>query len=162
MNTNDNKISKSNVDLSLSTQADGVPDFENRSKTAPAAEAGKSAPNSTGTDDTNLSGSPERKNNENFAKVENEFAKNNTKASKDEENLEADAIGSRVNKVNNQNKKELNIHFSAQDEFKNSQDPSTSGEDIILGRINSSATKLSTAKAASNSSETSNDVKKRI
>ncbi len=149
----------------LSKQEIGVPDFENRSKKAPSAEAGMSAPNSCATDDKSQSGSAERRLNETFANVENEFANNDSnesQASKKEEELKNNATASRATKNIKKNNKESNTHFSAQDEINNSQDPSSSSEDVPLGRSHSSATKLSTAKAASISSVASNDVKKRI
>ena len=108
------KICKSSMNLSS-------PDFENRSKTAPAAEAGMSDPNSSSTDETLQAGSQEI----------------------------------------NINNKDSNTHFSAPDEFTPSQDPSPSREDITLGRNASSATKISTAKAAPSSSEATS-VNKRI
>ena len=153
-----NKICK-NSKSTNSSKTEGTPDFENRSETAPAAEAGMSAPNSTGTDDTFHSGSAERRANANFSKIENEFA---NKESKTEDELVENPTSSRASKNINLNNKESNTHFSAPGDFKNSQDLSTSGEDISLGRTNSSATKLSTAQAASKSSAASNDVKKRI
>lgn len=143
-----------------SKQADGVPDFENRSRTAPSAEAGMSE------DDTFHTGSPERRANSNYAKVEhtNEF---NREA---DDELSHYSAGSRTSEIdgddsaefNKLDNKESNTHFSAPDEFYPSQDPSPSREDITLGRNTSSATKISTAQAAPNSSEASNDAKKKI
>lgn len=149
-----------------SRQADGVPDFENRSRTAPAAEAGMAAYDSVAADDTFHSGSPERRANANYAKVENT----------NEFNREADdelshyTAGSRASDIDGDDSAEFNkfdnyesnTHFSAPDEFYPSQDPSPSREDITLGRNTSSATKISTAKAAPISSEASNDAKKKI
>ncbi|MEA9355729.1 hypothetical protein SHI21_05940 [Bacteriovorax sp. PP10] len=151
-----------------STQADGVPDFENRSRTAPSAEAGMSEHDtvSSSYDDTFHAGSPERRANASYAKVEHT----------DEFNREADdelshyTAGSRTSELdsdetaefNKLDNKESNTHFSAPDEFYPSQDPSPSREDITLGRNTSSATKISTAKAAPISSEASNDAKKKI
>ena len=150
-----NQICK-NIMSTSSSRVDNVPDFENRSKTAPSAEAGMSAPNSVGTDDTFKSGSPERRSNENFAKVEKQYP------NKNEDEIVENPTYSRASNNNNLKNNESNTHFSAQDDSKNSQDLSTSGEDITLGRTSSSATKHSTAQAASNSSAASNDVKKRI
>jgi hypothetical protein len=111
-------------------------------------------------------GSPERRKNLNYTKVEKT----------DELNREADdelshySMGHRSFKVNDDDSiqfnklhiNEPNTHFSAPDEFYTSQDPGPSREDINLGRNTSSATKISTAKAASISSEASNDAKKKI
>ncbi len=143
-----------------SKQADGVPDFENRSRTAPSAEAGMTE------DDTFHTGSPERRADANYAKVEhtNEF---NREA---DDELSHYTAGSRTSEIdgddsaefNKLDNKESNTHFSAPDEFYPSQDPSPSREDITLGRNTSSATKISTAQAAPNSSEASNDAKKKI
>lgn len=152
-----------------SKQADGVPDFENRSRTAPSAEAGMPEydTESSSTDDTFHAGSPERRANANYAKVENEeqFLDRETDdelsyytAASRTSQLDGDE-SAEFNKLDNN---ESNTHFSAPDEFYPSQDPSPSREDITLGRKTSSATKLSTAKAASISSEASNDAKKRI
>lgn len=151
-----------------STQADGVPDFENRSRTAPSAEAGMTDHDTESSqyDDTFHAGSPERRANANYAKVENT----------NEFNREADdelshyTAGSRTSEIdgdesaefNKLDNNESNTHFSAPDEFYPSQDPSPSREDITLGRNTSSATKLSTAQAAPISSEASNDAKKKI
>ena len=150
-----------------SKQADGVPDFENRSRTAPSAEAGMSAHDSVTTDDTFHSGSPERRANANYAKVENTNEFVNREA---DDELSHYTAGSRTSEFdgddsvefNDLSNNESNTHFSAPDEFYPSQDPSPSREDITLGRNTSSATKLSTAKAAPISSEASNDAKKKI
>ena len=149
-------------------QADGVPDFENRSRTAPAAEAGltESGTESSAKDDTFHAGSPERRANANYAKVENE---NQFDREADDE-LSHYSQGSRTSQLDGEDSAEFtkldnnetNTHFSAPDEFNPSQDPTPSREDITLGRNTSSATKLSTAQAASNSSEASNDAKKKI
>lgn len=150
-----------------SRQADGVPDFENRSRTAPSAEAGMSEYDSVTTDDTFHTGSPERRANANFAKVENSNEDVNREA---DDELSHYTAGSRASELdgddsaefNKFNNYESNTHFSAPDEFYPFQDPSPSREDITLGRNTSSATKISTAQAASNSSEASNDAKKKI
>lgn len=151
-----------------SKQADGVPDFENRSRTAPSAEAGMSEHDTETSqyDDTFHSGSPERRSNANFAKVEhtNEF----NREADDElshytgESRTSQLDGDETAEFNKLDNKESNTHFSAPDEFYPSQDPSPSREDITLGRNTSSATKISTAQAASKSSEASNDAKKKI
>lgn len=152
-----------------SRQADGVPDFENRSRTAPAAEAGMSGPDSESSqyyDETFHAGSPERRADANYAKVEHtdEF---NREADDELSHYTSDSHTSNLDsdetaEFNRLDNKESYTHFSAPDEFYPSQDPSPSREDITLGRNTSSATKISTAKAAPISSEASNDAKKKI
>lgn len=143
-------------------------DIENRSATAPAAEAGMPASSTESMENTFHSGSPERRLNSDFAKVENT---NNFSHETDDElsaytpgqsrtSLDGDDSAEFIN-LNKSNEKDM--QFTAPDEFKPSQDPSPSREDITLGRNTSSATKISTAKAASNSSDvSSNDGAKKI
>ena len=141
-------------------------DIENRPATAPSAEAGMTEISTEKSDDTFHAGSPERRANANYAKVENDVDLN----SEVEEELSADSTGSRadINDVDADpeftklNYDKSSTQFTAPDEFTPSQDPSPSREDITLGRNTSSATKISTAQAASNSSEASNDAKKKI
>lgn len=136
-----------------SRQADGVPDFENRSKTAPSAEAGMY-------ENYNEfhTGSPEQRSSASYNKFEHTDEYMNREAD-DELSHYMPTTNADLNQLNNT---EPYTHFSAPDEFYPSQDPSSSSEDIPLGRINSSATKISTAKAAPISSAASNDAKKKI
>lgn len=150
-----------------SKQADGVPDFENRSRTAPSAEAGMSEPDSESSynDDTFHTGSPERRASSNYKKVErtNEFNREaDDELSHYTNSRSSELDGDDSAEFNKLHSNDSNTHFSAPDEFYPSQDPSPSREDITLGRNTSSATKLSTAKAAPISSEASIDAKKRI
>lgn len=144
-------------------------DIEDRSATAPAAEAGMPASSTESMDNTFHSGSPERRLNNNFAEVENT---NNLSHETDDElsayipgqSSRTSLDGSDSEEFINLNKSnEQDMQFTAPDEFTPSQDPSPSREDITLGRNTSSATKISTAKAASNSSDvSSNDDAKKI
>ena len=144
-------------------------DIENRPATAPSAEAGLTDRGTMNTqDDTFHAGSPERRANHNFAKVENvntfnrEFEDEIPSYSSAHSRTSIDDTESDENyrKLDNQ---DSNTHFSTPDEFYPSQDPTPSREDITLGRNTSSATNKSTAKAAPISSEVSfNDAKKKI
>lgn len=68
----------------------------------------------------------------------------------------------KVDDYYNQLDDELDANFTSPDEFYPSQDPSASS-DIPLGRVRSSATNLSSAKAAQQSSEVSfNDAKSKL
>ena len=70
------------------------------------------------------------------------------------------SLNSDVNdEQNKSDSNKANIQYTTPDEFYPSQDPMPSREDITLGRNTSSATTISTAKAAPNSSEVSNDAK---
>jgi len=150
-----------------SRQADGVPDFENRSRTAPAAEAGMSAYDSVAADDAFHSGFPERRASSNYEKFEHTNEYLNREA---DDELSHYMTGPRTSDIDGDDSAEFNefdnyesnTHFSAPDEFYPSQDPSPRREDVTLGRNTSSATKISTAKAAPISSEASNDAKKKI
>jgi DNA helicase IV len=141
-------------------------DIENRPATAPSAEAGMNEHTTEALDDTFHAGSPERRANANYAKVENDHVLNREV----EDELSAYSTGSRadINDVEADpeftklNYDDSSTQFTAPDEFTPSQDPSPSREDITLGRNTSSATKISTAQAAPNSSEASNDAKKKI
>ncbi|MBC7428569.1 MAG: hypothetical protein H7336_08165, partial [Bacteriovorax sp.] len=144
----------------LSSKKDGN-DIENRDARSPAGEAGlHDRTTERAFNDTMKSGSPERRLNSNYAKVENnpDMAR--------EQNDERSASSSRVSvsdfpeETKEQIKKDsekADIKFTTPDEFYPSQDPSPSREDITLGRNTSSATKISTAKAAPISSEVSTD-----
>ena len=148
-------------------QADGVPDFENRSRTAPSAEAGMYNDEfSSSYDDTFHSGSPERRLNANYSQIENDNdfinVESNDELSHYTARSRSSFIDDDTNDFSNLKDNESNTHFSAPDEFYPSQDPSSGSKDIPLGRKISSATKISTAKAASISSAASNDAKKKI
>jgi hypothetical protein len=147
-------------------------DIESRSATAPSAEAGTPSSSTESKDNTIHSGSAERKVNANFAEVEN--INNFSHETDDELSAYSPVNASRTSKEVSESdseddseflkldNNETNTQFTAPDEFTPSQDPSPSREDITLGRNTSSATKISTAKAAPNSSEASNDAKKKI
>ena len=148
-------------------QADGVPDFENRSRTTPSAEAGMNDDEfDSSYDDTFHSGSPERRANANYSQIENDNDFINIESSDELSHYggtsRSSVIDDDTSDIYKLNNNESNTHFSAPDEFYPSQDPSSGSKDIPLGRKISSATKISTAKAASISSEASNDAKKKV
>lgn len=147
----------------------GKNDIENRPATAPAGEAGFRTEGTEATqDDTFHTGSAERRANSNFSKVHNvnnfdrEFEDEIPSYSSTESRTSLEDGETDENFIKLDNTKS-NTKFTAPDEFYPTQDPSPSREDITLGRGDSSATKKSTAKAESNSSEvSSNDAKKKI
>lgn len=121
-------------------------DIETRSQTSPAAEAGMPKSSTESTDD-------------NFShETDDELSAyspaSSTRLTQDDPEVD--------NEYMNLDNQKTNTQFTAPDEFTPSQDPSPSREDITLGRNTSSATKISTAKAAPNSSEASYDAKKKI
>ncbi|MBC7714625.1 MAG: hypothetical protein H7177_14865 [Rhizobacter sp.] len=157
--SSESKVSKS------ATKKDGN-DIENRDARAPSGEAGlHDRTTERAFNDTMKSGSPERRLNSNYAKVESnpDMAR--------EQNDERLASPSRIHVSDfpdteteeeiQKDSEKADIKFTTPDEFYPSQDPSPSREDITLGRNTSSATKISTAKAAPISSEVSTDAKRK-
>ncbi len=156
---------------SFQAQADGFNDIENRDPRSPSAEAGMQRETTEAAfNDTMKSGSPERRLNSNYAKVEHPA---NINREADDE-LSAYTNSSRLNagdffeeeekqETQKSDSDKANTQFTTPDEFYPSQDPTPSREDITLGRNTSSATKISTAKAAPKSSEvSSNDAKRKL
>ncbi len=149
--------------------ADAKNDIENRDPRQPSAEAGMPGINSElEFNDSMNSGSPERRLNSNYAKVEH-VANMNREA--DDELSAFSATDSRVqigdfeneNNSKNEDSNNADTLFTTPDEFYPTQDPTPSREDITLGRNTSSATKISTAKAEPISSEvSSNDAKRKL
>lgn len=143
--------SKSTLNTIAQKQADGIPDVETKFKATPSSTI----------DDTFHSGSPERRANSNFAKINNV----NNLDREIEDELSAYSSDSRAlleveegqTSYSNDDRleygKKSDKYFATPDESSHSQDPSPSREDITLGRNTSSATNTSTAKAASRSSE---------
>lgn len=151
---------------SFQSQANGFNDIENRDQRSPSAEAGMpSQTTETEFNDAMRSGSPERRLNANYAKVEHEA---NINREADDElsaysNSSRPTVGDFEKEKYETGSEKANTQFTAPDEFYPSQDPTPSREDITLGRNTSSATKISTAKAASKSSEvSSNDAKRKL
>ncbi len=122
-------------------------------------------------DDVFLGDSPERRLNANYAKVEHSA---NINRETDDElsaysptsshtSLDDEQVDESYNDYDNAyDDNENYTHFTSPDEFNLSHGPNLPGADIPLGRQQSSATKISTAKAAPISSEvSSNDAKKK-
>jgi hypothetical protein len=134
-------------------------DIENRDARSPSAEAGLHERTTEKTFNKTMNiGSPERRINTNYSKVESlpDMAR--------EQNNEKLASSSKNNFFEDESEEQIksdsekaDIKFTTPDEFYLSQDPSPKCEDITLGRNISSATKISTAKAAPISSEVSKD-----
>lgn len=108
------------------------------------------------------SGSPERRLNANFANVE--YDEKGVEREADDE-LSAYNYERHSHAFNEyEDNRQFDTHYNLKtDEFSQYQDPSSSSEDITLGRGNSSATNKSTANAASKSSDVSlADTKKNV
>lgn len=156
-------------DTQKETQSKSKNDIENRDPREPSAEAGMPGQSTEHAfNEAMESGSPERRLNANYAKVEH-TANMNREA--DDELSAYTATDSRIsvgdfendeNEIKTDSDK-ANTRFTTPDEFYPFQDPTPSREDITLGRNTSSATKISTAKAAPISSEVStNDAKRKL
>lgn len=161
---NINKVKKP-----FQAQADGFNDIENRDPRTPSAEAGMPGPATSepSFNEKMQMDAPEERSNSSYTKFEglaniNREADDELSAYTDHSHLDGDEF--EHDKYQEQiDSEKADKKFSTPDDFSHYQDPSHNSEDIPLGRYISSATKIPTAKAASNSSEvSSNDAKKKM
>lgn len=137
------KICKTSIPSSRNTEA-------NFNKTQPQVETELNGYKATAEKmDEFHSGSPERQMNATFANVEYDGAGVESNASLYNTNRHA------FNEFEDSIQFDTHYNSITSDELSPNQDPSTSREDVPLGRSQSSATNQSTAQAASNSSEVS-------